>query len=156
MRNKALAWKVDNQGCWNCTSHSTGHDGYPHIQRNHEMRHVHRLIWEECFGEIPLGFCVCHHCDNRACINPEHLFLGTIAENIKDMWAKKRSNVKPSMVHGEQNGSAKLTAVAVQEIRKRYRPKGGKNSGCALAREFGVSDATIRKIINGITWGWLK
>ena len=54
---------------------------------------VHRLMWEHCNGPIPEGMAVCHTCDNPPCCNPDHLFLGTIADNNRDMWSKGRGKV---------------------------------------------------------------
>ena len=110
-------------------------------------RGAHRLAYQEYVGIIPEDLYVCHHCDNRKCINPEHLFLGTPRDNTQDMMSKGR------WAHGDRSGSAKLTEKQVIIIRKLSRNGA---TGKALGAEYGVSAATISHITNRKTWNEIK
>lgn len=92
---------------------------------------AHRLSWELTYGSVPAGMFVCHRCDNRACVNPAHLFLGTAADNQQDMASKNRS------------GLAKLTLTQVDSIRADTRPPG------AVAADYGISRSHVEKIRTG-------
>jgi HNH endonuclease len=120
--------------------------GYGVSQRNLKRDKAHRWAWIETFGEIPGGLCVLHKCDVRACINPEHLFLGTHADNIADMVSKNRQRG----AKGETAGQAKLTESQVLEIRQ------SPNSCYALARQFGVWPTQISRIKRGVRWKHLN
>lgn len=103
---------------------------------------AHRVAYEENYGPIPSGLCVCHKCDNPPCINPRHLFLGTQADNIKDKVNKNRQ----SRVFGELHGRAKLTNDQIKEIRTLYTPYGYMNQR-RLAKRFGVCREYISVIL---------
>jgi len=110
-------------------------------------KYAHRIAFEAFVGPIPEGQCVCHHCDNPSCINPMHLFLGTKADNNRDMFAKGRG--RPGMVAGERHGRSKLSYKDVAEIRAR------RHSGetlVAIARDFGVTHQAIHGVVTGRTW----
>jgi DNA-binding transcriptional regulator YiaG len=127
--------------------------GYGSIRHKGKHYYVHRLVWELKNGIIPNGLMVCHHCDTPACVRLNHLFLGTQAENIKDMYAKSRNAAitKPNSFHrGEQHCRAKLTQVKADEIRSLY--KQGKISQRQLAKQFGVSQKIINLIVNNKHW----
>ena len=125
-----------NTGCWLWSS-CIGSDGYG---RASGSVRAHRLSWEIAFGEIPAGMLVCHKCDTPACVNPDHLFLGTPLDNSRDMSRKFRG------VNGERASTAKLTDEQVMEII-------ASDETCAdLAKQFSVSDTTISFIKLGRTW----
>lgn len=107
---------------------------------------AHRLAFKLYKGIDPKNLCVCHTCDNRSCVNPKHLWLGTQQENIKDMIKKGRAIKATS----ENNGGAKLTWKKVNEIRELY--KTGKYFYKDLGKKFNVSKSTIKRIIN--KWSW--
>ncbi len=106
---------------------------------------VHRVSFAIHFGSIPSGMCVCHHCDNTVCVNPQHLFAGTQADNMQDC-ARKHRACGP---FGEENGRAKLTETDVRRIRELLFAGFSMNS---LGRMFGVSCPTINAIRDGICW----
>ena len=106
-------------------------------------RRAHRIAWELTYGPIPNGMNVLHHCDNPPCVNPNHLFLGTHADNVHDMMAKGHLVVPDNT--GEKNGRAKLTVEQVREIKealKHYHY--GMYS--QLGRQYGVAEYIIRSI----------
>lgn len=116
---------------------------------------VTRFAYELQVGKIPGGLivtnrrtalCVLHKCDNPLCVNPKHLFLGTQNDNMQDKVNKHRQ------AKGEIQHLAKLTAETVTEIRRRYKPGCRINGQCAMAREFKVSQSTIREVIMKYTW----
>lgn len=110
---------------------------------------AHRISWTLLRGPIPGGLKVLHRCDVRACVNPDHLFLGTQLDNMRDCAAKGRY-VLPTPMYGEGNPRHRLTAAQVAEIRDRY--KNGNIQQKALAMEYGVSPMTINRVVHGKLW----
>jgi hypothetical protein len=105
---------------------------------------AHRIAWELFVGKIPEGLGVLHRCDNPACVNPEHLFLGTQADNMWDMSRKGRWGIR-QLPKGRDHHrwNAKLTDEDVLTIRKDARPH------TAIAKEYGVDPATISNVKTG-------
>ena len=97
-------------------------------------------------GEIPQGMEICHKCDNPPCVNPNHLFAATHAENMRDCMKKGRLN--PPI--GERAGAAKLTVLKVIQIRMLYQP--GIVSLSQLAKLFEISERSIWGIIHRKSW----
>ena len=129
-------------GCHEWTAGPDGH-GYGCIKVYGKPLRTHRVAWEIANGPLPAGAVVCHRCDNPRCVNPAHLFAGTHADNVRDKVSKGRQ------ARGERNGRAKLTAASAAAIRERSAA-GEKRS--ALAAEFGVDQAVIRRIAEGMAW----
>ena len=111
-----------------------------------------RVAWELTYGPIPKGLLVCHHCDNPPCVRPDHLFLGTKSDNMRDAINKGYQHAS-----GEQLPFAKLTLLKAREIRNLYSSRVGTyreatTSQRKLAAKFGVSRRTIRAVLTKITW----
>ena len=119
-----------------------GERGYGKIWREHKAWRAHRWVWTQHFGTIPLGLFVLHKCDNPACVNPDHLFLGTQLDNNRDKKEKGRA-FKPC---GEINHNAKLTASDIEFIRH------SDLSGAALGRMFGVTRTCICSVRRRKCW----
>lgn len=115
--------------------------GYGRL-RGRSKQLAHRASFKLAKGPIPQGFVVCHTCDIRCCINPDHLFLGTLADNMQDMVRKGRKRT----FCGEQNYSAKLTSEKVNLIRS-------SDLTCtALAKHLSVSISQVARVRNGESW----
>ena len=120
----------------------------------HKMRLAHRVSYEMHKGPIPVGsgyhgVCVLHRCDTPACVNPEHLFLGSNMDNVMDRVAKNRSGT----ARGSENKNAVLTPLQAKEIAELCALK--KIPQAAIAREFGVSATTVSHIHNRRVWAAL-
>jgi hypothetical protein len=136
-----------NGGCWLWRGQLRA-DGYGLVRFERKVYLAHRLAWKFFRGEIASGLVVCHKCDIRACVNPEHLFLGTMMDNVRDMMEKGRSR------HGEKNTSAKLTTEQVIRIKATLAE--GLLRVSDIAREYGVTHATIGCIARGTSWRHVK
>lgn len=169
--------KVDklpiHKGCWIWTA-GRGTRGYGQFSiggRNHSS---HRASYEIQYGSIPEGLSVLHRCDNPACVNPSHLFVGTQKDNMVDMVQKGRSlrgDKNPSRIHrhlmprgdrhgmrlhpekackGEANGNVVVTESMVREIRALY--KTGQFFQKEIGARFGIHQGTVWQIVNRKTW----
>lgn len=116
--------------------------GYGKLTFHGKDEHAHRASWMLAHGAIPDGLHVLHHCDNRACVRPDHLFLGTNLDNILDMRAKSRQP------HGTAHHMAKLTEDLVREVRRRAVTE----TVGAIAADLGVSRACIHAAVQRWTW----
>lgn len=138
--------------CWIWTA-ALFKSGYGNFYVGEQNKRAHRVSWELFRGPIlrvddsPHGTCVLHECDNRRCVNPDHLRLGTQAENIADRESKHRW-IPP---RGEGHASSKLTEKQVMEIIN--SPSRKKSE---LAREMGVGETTIATIMKGTSWRHLR
>lgn len=126
--------KSSNTGCWIWTGTKINR-GYGSMLWERRYHLTHRLAWMSTKGNIPKGLQVLHHCDVKACVNPDHLFVGTQKQNMADMDEKGRRRNGPSP--GEKNGIAKLTARRVRQARSSDKPHR------FFAEKFGVSIALI-------------
>lgn len=129
-------------GCWLWTA-ATDASGYGRIWDGRRWGGAHRVSYVTHKGPIPPGMFVCHHCDVRPCVNPDHLFLGTNAANMADMARKGR---RRGIMVGEANPKAKLTAAQVAAIRHDSRRQ------VDIASDFGMSQAQVGKIKQGLQW----
>lgn len=137
-------------GCWDwtaaCTRNGYGKDSVPTGYRPNRTVAAHRVAWIVINQRTTDGLHVLHTCDNCRCVNPDHLFLGTIADNAHDRSLKGRS------CQGSRHPSAKLSEEQVRQIRALR----GLVAPSAIARQFGMSVSSIRFIHSGHTWASVK
>jgi hypothetical protein len=142
-------WKhIDKRSeneCWECNIGLNGL-GYSRIQINGTRILSHRLAYQLTYGLIPDGLSVLHHCDNRKCCNPNHLFLGTYKDNSDDMISKGR---RSDFSHNN-NGMSKLSQYKVNEIRELYLT--GKYTHKTLGKIYNINASTVGRIILKKTW----
>lgn len=130
---------IPESGCW-IWGKTIASDGYGKISIKSKQQPAHRISYEFFNGEIPENMMVCHKCDNRSCVNPAHLFLGTHQDNMSDMTKKKRQ------AHNESHGASKLTEQQVIDIYLSDKTQ------LELANEYGVTRRSINYIKNGKNW----
>lgn len=148
-RLKRIGWDVTNSGCWEWRGTRVGKDyerGYGQVSYGGTGLVVSRVSYELWVGPIPDGFLICHRCDNPPCLNPEHLFAGTVQDNSDDMLAKGRLVRE----RGENASNVKLT-----EIQAQYILDNAHISASELAKVFGVHGSTIYNVRKGKTWSHL-
>lgn len=132
----AKACKV-SCGCWLWSSSldSTGY-GVAFLKPFPKAMKAHRVAWTLINGEIPRGLLVCHKCDIPACVNPEHLFLGTYKDNIQDSISKGR------FAYGLNNGRSKLSEIDVMEIRRRCLTE----RRVDIAKDYGITPEHVYRV----------
>lgn len=126
-------------GCWIWTKSKTW-NGYGRIHYRGKMRRAHRVVYSLFVGKIDRKVVVCHHCDNPSCVNPAHLFAGSVLENVHDKIAKGRMKVRAN------HGRAKLTEQQVAAIRADTRYQ------YVIAADYGVCQGQISRIKRGAQW----
>lgn len=137
--------------CWGWTGALFVGKGYGQARWNGKSRHAHRVAWELLRGPIPEGMWVLHRCDNRECVNPEHLFLGTAADNMRDCVAKGRGRWLNGVERRKRPTEAmkrygSISGNDAQTIRARCAAG---ESQARVARDYGVHYSTICLIVNG-------
>lgn len=128
-------------GCWHWTG-AVSSNGYGSLSWHGKMVKPHRVAWELTYGRIEERLLVCHKCDNRLCVNPSHLFLGTHQSNMNDAKLKNRT------AKGAETNCTVLSLENVLEIKRLLN----KVPKLELAQRFGVDESTIRAIRDGKSW----
>lgn len=139
----ALSAPEPNTGCWLWLLSTRDH-GYGQLAIDGTVKLAHRIAWSVANrSPVPHGLFVCHRCDVRICINPDHLFLGTHAENMRDCSRKRR------IAAGESHTNARLSLDQVLAMRARFDAG---ESVRVVARDFGVSKINARRIRDRKAW----
>jgi hypothetical protein len=140
----AAGFIAGGDGCWNWTG-TIGKNGYGSLVVSRKRLYAHRVAWETHHGRpVPDGLLVCHTCDNRRCVRPDHLFVGTDADNSADAIAKGRH------VFGDRHPAARLTDEIVAQIKTAARDEG--LGARRLGRRFGLGQRSITRILSGQSW----
>jgi hypothetical protein len=142
---------IQDDGCWMFLGPWNSH-GYGHLTYDGKVYRAHRASYIIYVGSIPEGLNVLHRCDNRYCVNPEHLFLGTLADNALDMRAKGRDTYGQNF--GVNNGQAVLKEHEVLQIMGLLEE--GNLTQDEIGRLFGVSRGAVKQIKLGKTWTYLR
>ena len=130
--------------CWEWSAHRNS-GGYGTINAGGKVQLAHRLSYRLFKRPIPEGMCVCHRCDNPCCVNPDHLWLATNAENVRDRDEKGRLDCRV----GENNGNAKITEVVAFDIVELLSEGQGP---AEIARKLGVGPGIVYSIKYNRTW----
>lgn len=139
--------KVDKSGdCWLWTS-AVATSGYGVLNIDGRTVRAHRLSWALANGRIPDGTLGLHRCDVRLCVRPEHLFLGSYADNMADAAAKGRTS------RGTHRPTASMTTSGVHEVR---RLVASGLSDVEVAQALAITRSVVRNIRTGHTWAWLQ
>jgi hypothetical protein len=137
---------VRGDGCWEwgaaLLTSGYGRFTYSPVRGAKVTDGAHRVAWLLANGPIPDGMFVCHHCDNKRCCRPDHLFLGTPLDNVRDMWAKGRARVYGS----PRRRVVPETVAAIREL------SAAGLSNREIARRHGVGAGTVSRIVNGLRW----
>lgn len=136
-----------NSGCWIWIG-ARHHFGHGSIRREQRSRRAHRVSWEIYRGEIAVGLCVLHKCDNPPCVNPDHLYLGTHLDNARDRESRRRR----SMPRGEKHPRAKLTRDDVLDIRRRVAAGEIQR---VIGQDYGLTQARVSEVALRHSWAWL-
>jgi hypothetical protein len=150
VRKAARFWskvQFSHEGCWlwNASTNARGYGQFGCGGAAGGMVFAHRQAYIFAVGSIPREICVLHHCDNPICVRPDHLFLGTRADNMQDASRKGRLNGNP-VLFGEAHPRTKISSVQVEELRA-LRKSG--ETYKALAHRFGLGKTQVRRIICG-------
>lgn len=140
---KPFEFTVTEKGCHQVTSHKPFKNGYIPRRIEGKTEYAHRLVYTEHHGEIPEGLIVRHKCDNRACINPEHLEVGTHHDNLMDKIERGRQ------LRGADIGNSKLT----EEIARKIKYDHPDLSESKVARLYDVTPSHVHYIRRGKRWG---
>lgn len=144
----ARATPEPNSGCW-LWENFTDALGYGRTEMAGVPEHrAHRIAWHLTHGPVPRGLRVLHKCDVRCCVNPDHLFIGTQADNVADMVRKGRN--RNNTPRGSANHYARLDEDSVWAIRQMLAHK--LFTQAEIARDYGVSPMTLSRIANNQTW----
>jgi hypothetical protein len=144
-RRYKLDYEIDENGCFICTSHKVNAFGYPEVHVNGKRYVMSRFVYQEMFGDIPEGLVIRHTCDNRRCINPEHLETGTKADNTRDMMERGRH----VSVNGEKAYFSKLTNDKVLKLRTLYDEGFNYHE---LSEMFQITYRTAYDVVTRKTW----
>jgi hypothetical protein len=142
----------NERGCMEFSG-SRGPTGYGCHSFKSFRHYAHRLSWELTNGEIPEGMHVLHRCDNPPCCNPDHLFIGTPKDNVKDMVQKGRK--ARFSIPGYLQSQSKLSVDDIRSIRERYQPGKTKHKRVTLpmlAAEYGVAISLIERVVKRTQW----
>lgn len=136
--------------CWLWTGCISPRNGYGEMVKDGKTSRAHRISWELHFGPITDDLLVCHKCDVRNCVRPDHFFLGTYQDNRVDAVQKGRAKAPKSVFkNGTEHLNSKLSDQKVIEILDRFA-KGERQH--SLAVRFNVYDSTISSVLNNRTW----
>lgn len=144
--------KGDPNDCWEWMAGKSP-CGYGRMSVNGKNTGAHRVAYMlHTSKKIPIGLFVCHKCDNPPCVNPEHLFLGTRSDNMKDCTTKKRSALqqRPWLTQGEKHPLAKLTVRICKEIIKKRILQ--KKTLTTIGNDYGISASHVSQIVKGYLW----
>ncbi|MFJ0492812.1 HNH endonuclease signature motif containing protein [Citrobacter werkmanii] len=143
LEERLLAGCIKTEGCW-IWRRSVASSGYGQIRLNYKNLRANRASFMVFKGEIPDGMVIRHTCDNKLCINPDHLILGSCKQNSEDMVSRDRQ------AKGIKNGRCKLSEDTVREIKK-------STLSCSkTAEKFGISKSHAHKIMKGAAWSFIK
>ena len=138
----------DHSGCWLWTAGKRGSLNYGGFTLDGRESLAHRVSWRIFRGKVPEGAHVLHRCDIPNCCRPDHLFLGTHSDNMRDMTRKGRSPA------GEANGNARLTESMVREIRRQY--SSGTHTYKTLGSLFGIPMRTVQGVVTRRKWNHIS
>ena len=147
VKEKLEAYSIPepNSGCWLWLAY-TNSAGYGSVIDNGKNKSAHRASYEEFVGPIPEGILVCHRCDTPSCINPNHLFLGTYADNAKDCVNKKRHSSRVGVNNGRSSMSEEKVLRIIKDLEESYITLK------TIACNHNVSKGIIGQINTGQSW----